>query len=94
MNKDDEWERQVRLELEEKKRRAEEAARKAFAAGELDRTDQEAAEAAYIDAQIAAIEAWKAAWTAVADLEDALRQPGAVETAALDAAIKRAGDAQ
>jgi outer membrane protein TolC len=75
-------------------RRADAAARKALAAGELDRTDQEAAQAAAVDAEIAALEAWKLAWIAVADLEDALRRPAPVEAAVLEAAVKRAGDSQ
>jgi CRISPR system Cascade subunit CasA len=75
-------------------RRADAAARKALAAGDLDRLDQEAAQAAAVDAEIAALEAWKQAWIAVADLEDALRQPSAMESAALEAAVKRAGDPQ
>jgi cobalt-zinc-cadmium efflux system outer membrane protein len=72
--------------------RADAAARKALAAGDLDRLDQEAIQAAAVDTEIAALEAWKQAWIAVADLEDALRQPSAVEAAALDAAVRRAGD--
>ena len=73
-------------------RRADAAARKALAAGDLDRLDQEAAQAAAIDAEIAALDAWKQAWIAAADLEDALRQPSPAEAAALEAAVKRAGD--
>ena len=72
-------------------RRADQAARRALAAGELDRLDQEAAEAAAIDAEIAALENWRAAWIAVADLEDALRRPSAAESAVLEAAVARAG---
>ncbi|MDB5459314.1 MAG: TolC family protein [Caulobacteraceae bacterium] len=75
-------------------RRADTAARKALAAGELDRTDQEAAQAAAVDAEIAVLEAWRLTWTAVADLEDALRRPSPGEAAVLEAAVKRAGDSQ
>jgi CRISPR system Cascade subunit CasA len=73
--------------------RVDAAAREALALGELDRLDQEAAEAAAIDARIAALDAWRLAWIAAADLEDALRRPSPGEAAVLDAAVKRAGDA-
>jgi CRISPR system Cascade subunit CasA len=74
-------------------RRAAVAARRGLDAGELDRTDQEAAEAAVIDAQLSRLDSWRLAWTAAADLEDALRRPSPGEAAVLDAAVKRAGDA-
>jgi CRISPR system Cascade subunit CasA len=73
-------------------RRAAEAARRSAAQGELDRTDQEAAEAAALDAEIASIDAWRTAWTAAADLEDALRRPSPRESAVLEAAVKQAGE--
>jgi cobalt-zinc-cadmium efflux system outer membrane protein len=73
-------------------RRAAEAARRGAAQGELDHTDQEAAEAAALDAEIASIDAWRLAWTAAADLEDALRRPSPRESAVLEAAVKQAGD--
>lgn len=73
-------------------RRAAEAARRSAAQGELDRTDQEAAEAAALDAEIASVDAWRLAWTAAADLEDALRRPSPRESAVLEAAVKQAGD--
>jgi outer membrane protein TolC len=72
--------------------RAEAAARRALAAGELDRTDAEAAQAAAIDAQLAATDGWRAARLAVADLEDALRRPSPNESVVLEAAVKQAGD--
>ena len=75
-------------------RRADTAARKALAAGELDRTDQEAAQAAALDAEITGLDAWRTAWLAVADLEDALRRPTPAESAVLEAAVKRAGEPQ
>ena len=73
-------------------RRAAEAARRSAAQGELDRTDQEAAEAAALDAEIAGVDAWRLAWTAAADLEDALRRPSPRESTVLEAAVKQAGD--
>jgi cobalt-zinc-cadmium efflux system outer membrane protein len=72
--------------------RADAGARRALAAGEVDRTEQEAAEGAVIDVQLAAIDGWRAAWLAVADLEDALRRPSPNESAVLEAAVKQAGD--
>jgi outer membrane protein TolC len=72
--------------------RADTAARKALAAGELDRIDQEAAQAAALDAELAGLDAWRAAWLADADLEDALRRPSSAEDAVLVAAVKRAGE--
>jgi outer membrane protein TolC len=71
-------------------RRADEAARKALAAGELDRIDQEAAQ----DAELAGLDAWRSAWLAAADLEDALRRPSPAEGAVIEAAVKRAGESQ
>lgn len=73
-------------------RRAAEAARNGFAQGELDRTDLQAAEAAVMDADITGVDAWRLAWTAAADLEDALRRPSPRESAVLEAAVKQAGD--
>jgi cobalt-zinc-cadmium efflux system outer membrane protein len=73
-------------------RRAAEAARRSAAEGELDRTDQEAAEAAALDAEIAGLDAWRLAWAAAADLEDALRRPSPRESVVLEAAVKQAGD--
>lgn len=74
--------------------RAEAAARKALAAGELDRIDQEAAQAAAVDAELAGLDAWRAAWLAAADLEDALRRPSGAEGAVIEAAVKRAGESR
>ncbi len=70
--------------------RADAAARKALAAGEVDRLDQEAVQAAAIDAEITALENWRVGWLAVADLEDAVRRPPAVEADIIEAAVRRA----
>jgi CRISPR system Cascade subunit CasA len=72
--------------------RAEAAARKALAAGELDRIDQEAAQAAAVDAELAGLDAWRSAWLAAADLQDTLRRPSPAEGAVIEAAVKRAGE--
>ncbi len=74
--------------------RADEAARRALGAGELDRLDKQAAQAAAIDAEITALEGWRTVWLAVADLEDALRRPSPAESAILEAAVARAGDSR
>ena len=74
--------------------RGDDAARKALAAGEIDRIDQEAAQAAAVDAELAGLDAWRSAWLAVADLEDALRRPSPAEGAIIEAAVKRAGETQ
>ena len=73
-------------------RRADAAAARSLAAGELDRVDQDAAAAAVRDAELAQVDAWRAAWSAAADLQDALRLPSPGEAAVLEAAVKTAGD--
>ncbi len=67
-------------------------ARRSLAAGEIDKVDADAAEAAALDAEITALEAARTAWSADADLEDALRRPfDPAETAVLQTAIQRLG---
>lgn len=73
-------------------RRTADQARKGVLAGELDRTDQQAAEAAALDAEFSGVEAWRTARDAAADLEDALRLPSPAESAVLETAVKQAGD--
>ena len=64
-------------------------------AGETDRTDQLAADAAAVEAEMALIDAQRAAFTAFVDLENALRRPfDPAEAAVLDTAIKTIGDAR
>jgi CRISPR system Cascade subunit CasA len=62
-------------------------------AGETDATDQAAAAAAAVEADIAAIDAERAVRTATVDLEDALRHAfDPRETAVIETALKIAGD--
>ncbi|CAN5176570.1 hypothetical protein BH11PSE2_BH11PSE2_11850 [soil metagenome] len=64
--------------------------RRSLAAGEIDALESEAAQAAVIEAQLSAIDAWRAAWLASVGLEDALRRPAdATETAVLAQAMGR-----
>ncbi len=72
--------------------RTDAVARRSLAAGEIDKVDADAAEAAALDAEITALEAARTAWSADADLEDALRRPfDPAETAVLQTAIQRLG---
>ena len=74
-------------------RRTAVGARASAQAGETDRTDQLAAEAAELDAEIALADARRATAIALVDLEDALRRPvDPAEAAVIEAALKRIGD--
>ena len=62
-------------------------------AGEADRVDEDAAIATAVEAEIAAIEAARLAWVALADLEDALRRPSDPrDGAVLETAMARLGE--
>ena len=64
-------------------------------AGETDRVDEDAAIATAVETEIAALEAARLAWLALADLEDALRRPTDPRDAAvLETAMIRLGDAK
>jgi CRISPR system Cascade subunit CasA len=72
-------------------RRTAATAANSLAAGEIDRVDLDAADAAAGDAEINALEAARQAMLAEADLEDALRRSfDPAETGALQAAVDRA----
>lgn len=70
-------------------RRTAQSARRALDAGELDRVDLDAAEAAAVEAELTLLEAGRRRALAIAGLEDALRRP--FDTAEL-AALKAASD--
>jgi CRISPR system Cascade subunit CasA len=65
-----------------------EAAQRGLRAGDLDRVDQIAAEAAAVEAELAQLDSWRQAWTAQANLEDAVRRTeDPAEVAVLKAAV-------
>jgi outer membrane protein TolC len=73
-------------------RRAAANTARAVHAGEADRVEDLAARAASIEAELNLVDARRTAWTATADLEDALRRSfDPAEAAVLQAAMSRAG---
>ncbi len=72
--------------------RTRDSAQRSLAAGEIDKVDADAAQGAALEAELNALEAARLAWTAQADLEDALRRPfDSAETSVLQTAIQRLG---
>jgi len=87
-------ERAAARELPAARQTAEGAAR-ALRAGEADRVDELAAQAAAVDAELSLLDARRTAATATADLEDALRRSfDPAETAVLQTALTRPGGAK
>lgn len=75
-------------------RRMAEATARATRAGEIDRVDDLAAQAAAVDVELNLLDARRAAASATVDLEDALRRPfDPAETAVLQAALTQPGGA-
>lgn len=75
--------------------RAADNAARAVRAGEADRVDDLAARAALLDAELNLVDARRTAWTAAADLEDALRRSfDPAEAAVLQSAMTRSGAAR
>jgi len=75
--------------------RAHAAADRSMQAGEADRVDELAAQAAVLDAQLALLDARHTAASATADLEDALRRSfDPAETALIEAAMTKVGVAR
>lgn len=72
--------------------RTRDSAQRSLAAGEIDKVDADAAQGAALEAELNALEAARLAWTAQADLEDALRRPfDSAETSVLQTAVQRLG---
>ena len=72
--------------------RTRDSAQRLLTAGEIDKVDADAAQAAALEAELTALEAARQAWTAQSDLEDALRRPfDSAETTVLQTAIQRLG---